>query len=776
MKKTFLILSVAALTLVSCSKKAETIALIPQPVSMTTGTETFTIPSNITIAFDSPSLEAAANFIGETLNERIGTEFTTTNNTENATITIELWQNAPKPEAYKLEIDDDKIEIEVADHSGAIYALQTILQLLPEEVFANSHQNYALPEVEITDYPRFKWRGMHLDCSRHFFTADEIKKYIDYIAMHKLNIFHWHFTDDQGWRMESKKYPLLTEKSAWRVDRTKENWSDTKPIDRSKGEEATYGGFYTQEQIKDIVAYAKERGVTVIPEVEMPGHTSEVFAAYPELSCLGKLQEVTPGGYYPADMATCFCAGNEDVFTFLENILVETSELFPDAPYIHIGGDEVDKKFWENCPKCKARMKKEGLKDTHELQSYFIKRIEKFVNEKIGKPIIGWDEILEGGLAPNATVMSWQGVRGGITAAKAGHDVVMTPNSHLYFDYYQNNPEEEPQAIGGYLTTKMVYSYEPIAESFTKEEAKHVLGAQANVWTEFIQDFSHVEYMSLPRMSALAEIVWSPKESKNWDNFSKRLATHNNRLGAMGANYHKGCTQIDFETTYHKESKTFLVTMISEMYGMSIRYTVDGTTPTLESSVYTQPIAITSTTTIKAILCKGNEVLSKTPTQRTIGMHKAIGKKIHYTLPADHGFIGSGETTLIDGFTGSSNHNDGKYQGFNNFDFDVTIDLGQKTKFSDVKASFLQSIGTWIYYPTELIVEVSNDNKKFTVVGSEKTTEDPHKIPTARKTFNIKGDFEGQYVRIIGKNAVTAEGLPGAGTVNWLFADEIFID
>ena len=775
MKKYLLILS-AALALASCGKKAETIALIPQPVSMTTGTETFKLPSNITIAYDSPTLLEAANFIGQTLKEKTGSEFTTTNNTEDANITLEQWTNAPKPEAYKLEIDDDQIEIKAADHSGAIYALQTIMQLLPEEVYGAKHQTYLLPEVEITDYPRFKWRGMHLDCSRHFFTADEIKTYIDYLAMHKLNIFHWHFTDDQGWRMESKKYPLLTEKSAWRVDRSDKDWNDREPLNSEKSEKATYGGFYTQEQIKDVVAYAKERGITVIPEVEMPGHSSEVFAAYPELSCLGELQDVTPGGHYPKDMATAFCAGNEEAFTFLENILIETAELFPNAPYIHIGGDEVDKKFWDNCPKCKARKKKEGLKDSHELQSYFIKRIEKFVNEKIGKPIIGWDEILEGGLAPNATVMSWQGVRGGITAAKAGHDVVMTPNSHLYFDYYQNNPEEEPTAIGGYLTTKMVYSYEPIDASFSAEEAKHILGAQANLWTEFIPTFSHVEYMALPRMSALAEVVWSPKEARNWDEFSKRLATHNNRLGAMGANYHKGCTQIDFETTYNKEEKKFYVTLISEMYGMTIRYTTDGTEPTLESEVYTTPISIETTTTIKAILCQGAKKLSKKATERTIGMHKGIGKKIHYTLPADHGYTGSGNTTLLDGFTGSSNHNDGKFQGFNNFDFNVTIDLGEKTKFSTVKGSFLQSKGTWIYYPVEFIVEVSDDNKTFTRVGSEKSNVDPRKTPTARKTFTVEGDFNAQYVRIIGKNEVTAKGLPGEGTVNWMFADEIFID
>ena len=344
MKKYLLILS-AALALASCGKKAETIALIPQPVSMTTGTETFKLPSNITIAYDSPTLLEAANFIGQTLKEKTGSEFTTTNNTEDANITLEQWTNAPKPEAYKLEIDDDQIEIKAADHSGAIYALQTIMQLLPEEVYGAKHQTYLLPEVEITDYPRFKWRGMHLDCSRHFFTADEIKTYIDYLAMHKLNIFHWHFTDDQGWRMESKKYPLLTEKSAWRVDRSDKDWNDREPLNSEKSEKATYGGFYTQEQIKDVVAYAKERGITVIPEVEMPGHSSEVFAAYPELSCLGELQDVTPGGHYPKDMATAFCAGNEEAFTFLENILIETAELFPNAPYIHIGGDEVDKKF-----------------------------------------------------------------------------------------------------------------------------------------------------------------------------------------------------------------------------------------------------------------------------------------------------------------------------------------------------------------------------------------------------------------------------------------------
>ncbi|MCK5794424.1 MAG: family 20 glycosylhydrolase, partial [Anaerolineales bacterium] len=343
--------------------------------------------------------------------------------------------------------------------------------------------------------------------------------------------FHWHLTDDNGWRLEIKHYPKLTEVCAWRVDREHQDWRKWSPVEA--GEESTYGGFYTQEEVREIVAYAADRQITVIPEIEMPGHSSEIFAAYPELSCAGDYLPVRPGSYWPNE--DIFCAGNDSVFTFLEHVIDEVVELFP-AEYIHIGGDEAAKTHWKTCPKCQARIKAEALADEHELQSWFIRKMEKYIHSK-GKRIIGWDEILEGGLAPDATVMSWRGEAGGIAAAKAGHHVIMTPLSHVYFDHYQGDPETEPQAIGGYTPLKKVYAYEPIPVELEQNEHQYVLGAQANLWTEFVKTTRHAEYMVLPRMTALSEVLWSTPQSKNWINFHSRLNTLLPRFEALGWNY-----------------------------------------------------------------------------------------------------------------------------------------------------------------------------------------------------------------------------------------------
>ncbi|MEO7046358.1 MAG: beta-N-acetylhexosaminidase, partial [Ferruginibacter sp.] len=496
---------------------AQKSVIIPQPVSLQFTNGSFIIDNTTALKFvkTDKALQEAASFFRSAINNISGIELPY-NAIKNKSIELKFINNAELgDEGYLLHITPSSIQIAANKKAGIIYGMQSLFQTLPA---IRTNAALVIPCMEIKDYPRFKWRGMHLDVSRHFFGPEFVKEYINLLASYKMNTFHWHLVDDQGWRIEIKKYPLLTKVGAWRVDETDKIWS--KRPQAKDGEAATYGGYYTQDQIKDIIKYAAERNVTIIPEIEMPGHVASAIAAYPQLSCTQQPQLPLTGGDY-TNMSSNYCAGNDSVFLFLQNVLTEVINLFP-SKYIHIGGDEVDKGPWKKCPLCQARIKAEGLKNEEELQSYFVKRIEKFIVSK-GRKMIGWDEILEGGLAPEATVMSWRGEAGGIQAAKMGHDVVMTPGSPLYFDHYQAGPEGEPLAIGGMNTLKKVYDYEPIPKELDAAQAKFVLGAQANLWAEFITKPEQVKYMVLPRMLALAEVVWSPKETRDWQSFNERL-------------------------------------------------------------------------------------------------------------------------------------------------------------------------------------------------------------------------------------------------------------
>jgi hexosaminidase len=433
-------------------------------------------------------------------------------------------------ESYKLKIQPSGILITASSELGVFYAMQTLRQIMRLDAVSDAsgeRRQWSIPLVDIEDGPRFSYRGMHLDVSRHMMPIEFIKKYIDLLAYYKMNYFHWHLTDDQGWRIEIKRYPKLQEIGAWR-DETLIGKLGEQP---ARYDSTRYGGYYTQDEIRDIVTYASERAVTVIPEIEMPGHSLAALAAYPELACTsGPFKTATTWGVFD----DVFCP-TDSTFAFLQNVLDEVLTLFP-SKYVHIGGDEVRKKSWEQSDDCKRLMKEKELKDAKELQSYFIHRIEKYLNSK-GKTIIGWDEILEGGLAPNAVVMSWRGMKGGIAAAKAGHDVIMTPGTHCYFDHYQEDPDHEPLAIGGFLPLEKVYSFNPLPDSFSVEEAKHILGAQGNLWTEYISTPEQVEYMAYPRAIALAEVLWTPVERRNWAEFRDRLAKHKDRLDGMKVNY-----------------------------------------------------------------------------------------------------------------------------------------------------------------------------------------------------------------------------------------------
>jgi hexosaminidase len=525
-------------------KKA--LPIIPQPITIrqnsTSSNEqqnasVFHLSEKTLILTDGAESESDASVFNEFLSANFGFRLKTKRASaeKTAASVIRLIMNKQKPtaqkDAYTLTIKEKEITI-TGNNAGIFYGLQTILQLLPASAnpsLDKTTKTFDLPCCVVEDYPRFGWRGMHLDVSRHFFPKDFVKKYIDLLALYKMNVFHWHLTDDQGWRLEIKKYPKLTSVGAYRKGTLIGHYTN-KPV---QYDTIRYGGYYTQADAREIVEYARKRHITVVPEIEMPGHASAAVAAYPELaSTPGPFEVIRDWGVFK----DVFCP-KEETFQFLQNVLAEVIAIFP-SKYIHIGGDECPKDRWKESAFCQALIKKQGLKDEHELQSYFIQRIEKFVNSK-GRQIIGWDEILEGGLAPNAAVMSWRGEKGGIEAAKQRHLVVMSPTTTVYFDYYQSKKPDEPLAIGGFLPLDSVYHYEPIPKELRADEQQYIIGIQANLWTEYIATPEKVEYMLLPRLCALAEVAWTPPAQKNYTGFMERLQQHRRLLDVMKVNYAK---------------------------------------------------------------------------------------------------------------------------------------------------------------------------------------------------------------------------------------------
>ncbi|MGN7205045.1 beta-N-acetylhexosaminidase [Pedobacter sp. SAFR-022] len=535
MKKAISVLLLAGCFIVG---KAQ-VNIIPKPAELTTQQGTFLINAKTKIVAKDAAVQHSANFLNEFLQDIYGFKLAISKVASPNAIDLSVGGNSSSTAgAYQFQSTKNGVKINGANPEGVFYGVQTLIQLLPTEKAAS----LSIPLVQVKDEPRFGYRGMHLDVGRHFFPVSYIKKYIDYIALHKMNYFHWHLTEDQGWRIEIKKYPKLTSVGAYR------NGTIIGRFPGTGNDNQKYGGFYTQEEIKEVVRYAATRYVTIIPEIEMPGHASAAIAAYPELSTFpeesttfppktvwagpttGKQVQQTWGVF------TDVFSPSEKTFKFLEDVIDEVVALFP-APYIHIGGDESPKDNWKRSEFCQQLIKEKGLKDEHELQSYFIQRMEKYINSK-GKKIIGWDEILEGGLAPNATVMSWRGEKGGIEAAKQKHNVIMTPTTYVYFDYAQTK-KEDSVTIGGFIPLRKVYDYEPIPAELNADEHKYVLGAQANLWTEYVKNGRKVEYMVFPRMTALSEVLWSRKEDKNWEDFQPRLKTQLKRFDLWNINYSK---------------------------------------------------------------------------------------------------------------------------------------------------------------------------------------------------------------------------------------------
>ena len=581
-------LLLAVVMIISCNRKKSEVQIIPEPAftSISGGEYRISSVAPIYLGSDDVDLNMAALYLQERLSIAAGLKLDTkVNNAKGKGIHLSIDQLtfSENPDAYELIVTGNSARITGNSARATFYGVQTLLQLLPPEIFGPKEsleaRQLVLPCVVIRDEPRYSWRGMHLDVGRHIYPVEFVKKYIDLIAMHKMNVFHWHLTEDQGWRIEIKKYPLLTEIGSI----------------RKTAEGGTYGGFYTQEEIKEVVEYARTRFVDVMPEIELPGHSVAALAGYPDISCTGGPFEVRTAWGVAADV---YCAGKEETFDFLENVLAEVVELFP-FKYFHIGGDECPKTRWEECPDCQKRIADEGLADEHELQSWFIQRIEKFLQSK-NRRLVGWDEILEGGLAPEATVMSWRGVAGGIQAARELHDVIMSPTSHCYFDFYQGEPMYEPKAIGGFLPMEKVYSFEPTPEGLSPEEAKHILGAQGNLWTEYIPTTDQAEYMALPRMSALAEVVWTPVELRDYELFLYRMKAHYHRLDEMDVNY-----RIPVPIS-SGNSFVFLREFTLELHkavdGAKILFSTDGTDPSETGQEYVEPLIITEDTRVKAVI------------------------------------------------------------------------------------------------------------------------------------------------------------------------------
>ena len=685
-----------------------------------------------------------------------------------------LYDSLQPAEGYGLDVTRRLVTVRASSQRGVLYAIQTMKQLLPVAIYgegpAAETVAWTMPCLRIEDAPRFAYRGQHLDVSRHFFPVDEVKRVIDIMALHKLNTLHWHLTDDQGWRLEIKRYPRLTEVgSVRRHTMVGKQWgsSDNTP----------YGGYYTQDEVRDVVAYAAENGITVIPEIDLPGHMLTALAAYPELGCTGGPYEVW-GEWGVAKEV--LCAGNDKTFEFLEGVLTEVMELFP-SEYIHIGGDECPKERWEQCPKCQARIRALGLKDDaefkaeHYLQSYVTKRVEKFLADH-GRRIIGWDEILEGELSPSATVMSWRGTEGGIKAAKMGHDVIMSPTSHLYFDYYQaRDVENEPLAIGGYIPVERVYEFDPSFEGeLTPEEAAHILGVQANLWTEYIPTSSQLEYMLLPREAALAEVQWCRADNRSWERFLGSLSHLTDIYRARGYNFAKNVFGVSAQTRNNPEKGCVEVTLFTQG-DAPIYYTLDGSEPTDKSTRYTAPIEIRTGCTLRAIAQRDN--IEVRPYTRTFTANKALAHPIVLnTQPRDNYLYGAPQT-LVDGFESDFTYSNGDWTGWFGDPMVVTIDM-QGASYSSVRLGTLVQKGMDIFAPLALKASVSEDGEHFTEAGSldipMETAADPDGLKSYTVTFP---ETSARYLRVEAQTVGEIPAWHGAhGKKGYLFVDEIVVE
>jgi hexosaminidase len=753
------------------NSKADIYSIIPLPQNISEGTgKPFILSSKTKIYFskNDKNLEQIAVFLSEYIQIATGikVQITDSPSSENG---IELQSNFKNEnnEAYKLNINHDKIIINGATSAGTFYGVQMLRKVLMIE---DNKNQINLPNVEVVDYPRFGYRGMMLDVARHFAPLDFVKKFIDILALHNINAFHWHLTDDQGWRIEIKKYPKLTEIGSKRtetiVGKSKDEY-DGKP----------HGGFYTQNEIKEIVEYARKRYINVIPEIDLPGHMMAALASYPELGCTGKDYEVRKKWGVSDDV---LCVGNEKTFEFLEGVFEELVPLFP-SKYFHVGGDECPKNRWKNCPKCQSKIRELGLisneKHTAEekLQSYCIGRVEKFLNSK-GKKIIGWDEILEGGIAPNATIMSWRSFQGGIEAAQQGHDAIMTPSSHVYFDHYQGNDVNlEPLAIGGYTSIERVYSFEPIPPELNNQKRKHIIGAQANLWREYMPTSDQVEYMLLPRLAALSEVLWTEPEKKNYPDFLSRLANFLPVYDELKYNYAKNVLQVSPQIKIDTDNSSMILSLKTSSKN-PIYYTLDGSEPNVDSQKYKDNIIIKKSETVKAAVI--SEKQKSKVFEQSFEFNKATLKPVVLKNQPTERYRFNGAQNLVDGKKGTLVFSTGDWIGLYNENFEAVVDLKSIQEVAEVSINTFISPNDWIFGPKQYNVFLSNDGLNFTQVYSKDIE---ISIQGDRsKILNLKAIFAGQNARYIKIIAPIYEGIPkwhyAAGQPTFLFVDEIIVN
>ena len=761
--------SVASVALASV---AGDFSLLPAPQFLTAKQGRFVVSASTPIVLEGPSspeLQRVGAHLAALFSGAAGYSLRVSQKqvSNESAMNLTLDASVENVEGYRLSVDPDGVWLRASTPQGLFYGVQTLRQLLPPEIESAGlvEREWSLPAVEIEDAPRFAYRGMQLDVGRHFFSVQAVKKYIDMLAMFKFNTFHFHLTEDQGWRIEIKKYPKLTSVGAFRKETLKGHFSDVP----HQYDGAPYGGFYTQEEIRDIVAYAGERHVEVIPEIELPGHSLAALAAYPKLACTsGPFETATTWGIFE----DVYCP-TQYTFEFLQNVLDEVVELFPSA-MIHIGGDEVPKARWKASAEAQQLIKEHHLKDEDELQSYFVGRIAAYLKTK-NRRIIGWDEILEGGLPPGATVMSWRGIAGGVQAAKEGHDVIMAPNTHTYFNRYQSTDfESEPPAGQGYLPLQTVYGFEPVAPGLTEIEARHILGAQGNLWSEYIRSEAHLDYMVHPRMEALAEVLWSPKEMRDWSSFSKRLPNALKRLHYLDVNFARHFLMVQQKSSIDAEGR--MLVSLTSTTSAPIYYSTDGSDVTEQSSRYVSPFVLQGPSLVRTVSIE-NGVVQSPPVARKYWVHAALGAQVTYAHDYSPKYPAEDHTALTNGLRGSKMHGDGHWQGFEDAHLDVTVDFGKLITKSSVEVSFLDSPASWILPPREVSIFVSVDGESFESVASEKLVVEttPHAAKINFVKLNLH-DRPFRYLRVFArKYGALPASHPGAGKAAWLFVDEILV-